>query len=114
MSASPVRKKCVPATEANRDQDRGLFKHAEILERIANLQQAKRSHPPSNPGADEEVDKLCLMQAFHGVAVSLACEIAVFAEHYYVPEDALTEVITDWLVSKKMGVDLLPIEYFNF
>jgi hypothetical protein len=113
MSASPARKQSVSVVKAEKDTSRSIYEHSEILERILKLKQEKQGLPPSIPGADDEIDQLCLMQAFHGVVLSLSCDIAVFSEHYYVPEDVLTAIVADWLISKRMGVKLLPIELFG-
>jgi hypothetical protein len=113
MSANPAWKKCVSGTKTEEDKDRSVYKHAEIIEKIVQLKHEKQGSPPSNSGAGGEVDQLCLMQAFHGVILSLACDISVFSEHYDVPEDVLMAIVADWLVSKHMGVEMLPIESFG-
>jgi len=64
------------------------------------------------PEDPEEIDPLCLCQAFQGVLIELYSNIKVYAEQYCVPEDALTAMLTDWLVSKRMGVEPLPATFF--
>ena len=64
------------------------------------------------PEDPEEIDPLCLYQACRGVLTELRINIKVYAEQHWVPEDALTAMVTDWLVSKRMGVEPLPATFF--
>jgi len=64
------------------------------------------------PEDPEEIDPLCLYQACQGVLIELYSNIKVYAEQYCVPEDALTVMVTDWLVSKRVGVEPLPATFF--
>jgi hypothetical protein len=64
------------------------------------------------PESPEDTDPLCLHQACQGVLTHFYCDIKVFAEHYAVPEEELIAMVTDWVVSKKMGVDPLPATFF--
>ncbi len=64
------------------------------------------------PEDPDEIDPLCLYQAYRGVLTELRLNIKVYAEQHWVPEDALTAMVTDWLVSKRMGVEPLPATFF--
>ena len=64
------------------------------------------------PEDPDEIDPLCLYQACRGVLTELRINIKVYAEQHWVPEDALTAMVTDWLVSKRMGVEPLPATFF--
>ena len=64
------------------------------------------------PEDPDEIDPLCLYQACRGVLTELHVNIKVYAEQHWVPEDALTAMVTDWLVSKRMGVEPLPATFF--
>ncbi len=64
------------------------------------------------PEDPEEIDPLNLYQACRGVLTELYGNSKVYAEHYWVPEDALIAMVTDWLVSIRMGVDPFPATFF--
>jgi hypothetical protein len=64
---------------------------------------------PESPG---DTDPLCLHQACEGVLDYLYSDIKVFAEQYAVPEEALTRIVVDWVISKLMGVDPSPATFF--
>jgi hypothetical protein len=64
---------------------------------------------PCNP---EEIDPLCLYQACRGVLTDFYCNIKAYAEQSWVPEDALIAMVTDQLVSKRMGAEPSPATFF--
>jgi hypothetical protein len=113
MSASPAQIKRELVTVRGKKVQNSVYKHAEILEEIVRLKKQKQGLPGSRSEDACDVDQLCLMQAFQGVILHLSCDISVFSEQYDVPEDALMAIVADWVVSRQMGVALLPIEFFG-
>jgi len=67
---------------------------------------------PPCPESSEDTDPLCLYKACQGVLTEIYCDIKIFAAHYAVPEDALIVTVTDWVVSRQMGVEPLPADFF--
>ncbi len=113
MSASPAQITWRSQHEEKLRNRTPVYKQAEILQEIVRLKKEKQGIPSSGPECDNEVDQLCLLQAFLGVATHFACDISVFSEHYAIPEDVLLAILTDWVVSKHFGCELTPIEFFG-
>jgi hypothetical protein len=113
MSASPAQIKWKLIQEEKEKKRKPPYQLDKILEEIVKLKKQKQDLPPLSSEHACEVDKLCLLQAFRGVVQNISSDIIVFSEHYDVPEDVLTAIVADWIVSKHMGVELMPIEFFG-
>lgn len=64
------------------------------------------------PESPEDPDPLCLHQACEGVMTDLYCNIQTYALQSWVPVDLLTDMVTDRLVSRRMGVEPTPAIFF--
>jgi hypothetical protein len=61
----------------------------------------------------EEIDPLRLHQACQGFLRDFYSDIKVFSEHYNVPEDALSAMVTDWVDFKAIGVNPRSATYLE-
>jgi hypothetical protein len=71
-----------------------------------------QSFPQRLASIPEQIDPICLGQARVQAIRQLYCEVAVSADHFEVPEDALWDVLVHWIVSDHMGWDRTPPHFF--